>query len=139
MLKKISLAFCLACALFLPGCNKSQTTENGNAAANANKAMTSNSPAMTTNPATNTNSSTTATAGKIGVPECDEFLAKYDACVSGKVPATIRAQYMTGSEQWRKSWAALAANPSAKAKLAQACKTAEENARPTMKSYGCDF
>jgi hypothetical protein len=83
---------------------------------------------------------TTSSAGqKIGVPECDEFIAAYDACVSGKVPETARAQYKTAIAQWRSSWSKLAANPQTKASLVTACKQAAETARTSMKTYGCTF
>ena len=81
-----------------------------------------------------------STAGeKIGVPECDEFIAAYDACVSSKVPEPARAQYKTSIEQWRTSWRKLAANPNTKATLAQVCKQSAEQARASMKSYNCTF
>lgn len=73
------------------------------------------------------------------MPECDSFIAAYDACISSKVPETARAQYKTAIEQWRKSWHQLAANPNTRASLAQACKTSAEQARISMKSYNCTF
>ena len=128
MLIKISL--CLVCTIVLIGCAKTGTTNNSNSTSNANKAATAASPAT----------ATTASAGeKIGVPECDEFIAAYDACVSSKVPETARAQYKTAIAQWRSSWSKLAANPNTKATLAAACKQSAESARASMKSYGCTF
>jgi hypothetical protein len=129
MLIKISL--CVVCTIVLIGCAKTGTTNNSNSTtSNANKAATAASPA----------SATTASAGeKIGVPECDEFIAAYDACVSSKVPETARAQYKTAIAQWRSSWSKLAANPNTKATLAAACKQSAESARASMKSYGCTF
>ena len=83
---------------------------------------------------------TTMTNGgeKIGVPECDEFIAKYDACVSKKVPEAARAQYRNVLEQWRESWRKLAANPQGRATLASACKQAAQQAA-ALKTYGCAF
>ena len=128
MLIKISL--CVVCTIVLIGCAKTGTTNNSNSTSNANKAATAASPAA----------ATTASAGeKIGVPECDEFIAAYDACVSSKVPETARAQYKTAIAQWRSSWSKLAANPNTKATLAAACKQSAESARASMKSYGCTF
>jgi len=128
MLIKISL--CVVCTIVLLGCAKTGTTNNSNSTSNANKATTAASPAA----------ATTASAGeKIGVPECDEFIAAYDACVSSKVPETARAQYKTAIAQWRSSWSKLAANPNTKATLAAACKQSAESARASMKSYGCTF
>jgi len=128
MLIKISL--CVVCTIVLIGCAKTETSNNSNSTSNANKATTAASPAA----------ATTASAGeKIGVPECDEFIAAYDACVSSKVPETARAQYKTAIAQWRSSWSKLAANPNTKATLAAACKQSAESARASMKSYGCTF
>jgi hypothetical protein len=131
MLHKISLLLCFVCAIVLVGCSKSGSTNNaGSTNGNANRAAT------TTTPAT----STAAGAGeKIGVPECDEFIASYDACVSSKVPEAARAQYKTAIAQWRASWHKLAENPQTKGTLAAACKQSAEQARAAMKNYGCTF
>ncbi|HEV7745888.1 MAG TPA: hypothetical protein VGO56_12895 [Pyrinomonadaceae bacterium] len=131
MLTKFSILLCLVCAIVLVGCAKSEPTSN-TPAANANKASTATTPASSTAPV--------ATAGdKIGVPECDEFIANYDACVTGKVPEVARAQYKMAIEQWRTSWKKLADNPQTKGSLAAACKQSAEQARTSMKSYGCTF
>ena len=134
----VTLTVCVSCALLLLACggasnsNDSHATNAGNA--NAGKAAT-NSAAATTTPA-----ASTASAGdKIGVPECDDYLAKYESCVNGKVPAAARAQYESTLAQTRKSWRDLAANPQTKASLAQACKSATEAARASMKTMGCEF
>jgi hypothetical protein len=130
MLIKISL--CLVCTVVLIGCTKTGPANNSSSTTgNSNRAATAAaSPAI----------ANTATAGeKIGVPECDDFIAAYDACVSSKVPETARAQYKTAIEQWRSSWKKLAGNPNTKATLAAACKQSAESARASMKSYGCTF
>jgi hypothetical protein len=128
MLIKISL--CVVCTIVLIGCAKTGTTNNSNSTSNANKTATA---------AASPAAATTASAEKIGVPECDEFIAAYDACVSSKVPESARAQYKTAIAQWRSSWSKLAANPNTKATLAAACKQSAESARASMKSYGCTF
>ncbi|HAF14129.1 MAG TPA: hypothetical protein DCK99_10625 [Blastocatellia bacterium] len=132
MFQKISLLLCVVCAIVLVGCSKSETPTNGASATtgNANKAATSTTPAT---------AKTAGTREKIGVPECDEFIAAYDACVSSKVPEAARAQYKASIEQWRSSWRKLAENPNTKATLAAACKQSAESARASMKSYGCTF
>ena len=128
MLTRLSLFLCVVCALVLVGCTKTETNTN----ANANTAAT-----KTTTPASTT--ATTASADKIGVPECDEFIANYDACVSSKVPEVARAQYKATIEQWRTSWKKLAENPQTKSTLAAACKQSAEQARASMKTYNCTF
>jgi PBP1b-binding outer membrane lipoprotein LpoB len=133
MLKQLSLTICIISALVLIGCSHAGTESNSNAAANANKAVT------TSSPSTPTTKPTSTTAEKIGVPECDDFITKYEACVSSKVPEAARAQYKASIETWRSQWSKLAANPQTKASLAQACKTAHENARTTLKSFNCEL
>jgi hypothetical protein len=78
-------------------------------------------------------------AGKIGVPECDDYLAKVDACIAGKVPAAARAQFNAAVEQNRKAWQQAASTPQGKASLAAACKQATEAAKTAYKSYNCTF
>src|SRR2546423_956320 len=87
-----------------------------------------------------TPSTTTASTGnKIGVPECDDFIAKYEACVTGKVPEAARASYQTAVKQWKDSWKKLAENPQTKGTLAAACKQAREQQETALKSYGCTW
>jgi len=130
MKNRTLLPLCVAIGLLLVACGKTEVTVNKNSSA---------SPATRATPAS-TPATVASTAGeKIGVPDCDSFIAAYDACISSKVPETARAQYKTAIEQWRKSWHQLAANPNTKASLAQACKTAAEQTRVSMKSYNCTF
>ncbi|HJR07761.1 MAG TPA: hypothetical protein VJ842_10910 [Pyrinomonadaceae bacterium] len=134
----VTLTVCISCALLLLACGGASNTNNAPATtagnANAGKAAT-NSAAPATTPA-----ASTASAGdKVGVPECDNYLAKYESCVNGKVPVSARAQYETTLAQTRKSWRDLAANPQTKARLAQACKSATEAARQSLTALGCDF
>lgn len=137
MLRKLLLPFFVLCAIFLVGCSKTDTMNNSNSTAtNGNKpATTTNSSSSTTN----SKSSSTSSAEKIGVPDCDDFLTKYDACVSGKVPAAQQAQYKDSIEQSRKAYRLAAANPMTKAALAAQCKQALDSAKTSMKSYGCEF
>lgn len=131
MITKFCLLICVASLIVFASCAK---TENGN----SNTASTNaNAPAATTAPATT--APATAAADKIGVPECDDFIAAYDACVSSKVPEQVRAQYKASIEQWRSSWKKLADNPSTKGTLAAACKQSAESARTSMKTYNCTF
>jgi|SRR6185295_1390639 len=133
MFKNSLLIFCVLCAAILIGCNKTETGNSNSTTDNTNKpATTKSTPATTT--------STTASAGdKIGVPECDDFIAKYEACVSGKVPEMARAQFQSMLKTWRTEWKKAADNPQTKAALAQGCKMSAEQANASMKAYGCSF
>jgi hypothetical protein len=129
MLTRITLLICVVCTIVLVGCSKSAAPTNEGAAAPANTNKPVPAPAR----------SETASGQKIGVPECDNFIAAYDACVSDKVPEAARAQYKTAIAQWRASWTKLAENPQTKPTLAAACKQSAESARASMKSYNCTF
>jgi len=132
MLKRILLIFAVLCAAIFVGCSKTETTENSNTTAGD-----SNKPTTT---ATTTTTTTTASTGeKIGIPECDDFITRYDACVSAHVPEAQRAQYKESLTQWRKTWRQLAENPMMKGTLEAACKQAAAEAKTSMKSYNCDF
>ena len=126
MLTRTLLILCALFAMLLIGCSKTETTTNDNAASSS---KASSSPATTT-----------VSAGeKIGVPECDDFIAKYDACVSSKVPEAARVQYKSAVAEWRKSWKKLADNPATKGSLAAACKQAAEQQAAALKTYGCTW
>lgn len=135
MLRKTFLVIGILCVGLLIACGKTENTSS--TAGNENQAATTTN--STTSTTSTSSASSTASADKIGVPECDDFIAKYDACVSGKVPEAQRAQYKNGIDQWRSSWKQLAANPATKGTLASACKKAAEQQDTAMKAYGCSF
>lgn len=111
-------------------CSSAPTaTNNGNTAVAVNT-----KPANTTTDATKTE---TMTGDKIGVPECDEYIEKYEACVNSKVPEAQRAMLKAPFEAQRKAFKDAAANPQAKAGLATGCKQAIETAKQSMSAYSC--
>lgn len=130
----------------LAACGGTEAPANNSSTANAsNKSATTTTTTTTTStPATTTatpaSTTTTASSGeKIGVPECDDYLAKYEACLTTKVPEAARAQFNSSLEQTRSSWRQIASTAQGKAGLAQACKMAAEQTKTSMKPYGCDF
>lgn len=137
----------VCCALLLSACGGTETANNNAATTtNANKSTTTtttttSSPSTTSTPATTSSpaATTTGSGEKIGIAECDDFLDKYEACVSDKIPASARAQYQPMIAQWRKSWHDLAANPQTKSTLAAQCKTIAQQYSQTMKPMGCTF
>lgn len=83
---------------------------------------------------------TTASSGdKIGVPECDDFFAKYEACLSEKVPEAARASWKSNMMQWKDSWRRLANDPQTRSALAATCRQAREQQEVAMKAYGCEW
>jgi hypothetical protein len=128
MLRNTFLVLCVLCAAILIGCSKTETGNSNMATNNSNKGT-----------GTTSTTGTTAAGDKIGIPECDDFITKYEACVSGKVPEAARASYQTALKQWRESWKKLAENPQTKGTLAAACKQAREQQEAALKSYGCTW
>lgn len=80
-----------------------------------------------------------ASSASIGVPECDEYLNKVQACIDNHVPEDSRAMQRQSMDQIRDQWRQAAANPTAKAGLAAGCKAALETARASFASYGCEW
>lgn len=130
-MKRITLVIlATAFAVVLVACSKTENMANNNS--NSNK--TAGSAPSTAG------TSTTASAGdKIGVPECDDYIAKYESCVRSKVPETMRAQLETSLKTARENWKKAAENAATKGTLAAACKQASDAAAASMKAWGCTF
>jgi hypothetical protein len=122
----------LVCGIFFLTSCSTTPTNTGNTAVVVNK--TPDAPKNTT---TTTTTTTTESADKVGVPECDEYIQKWEACVNSKVPEAQRATFKSSFETLRKSWKDAAANPQGKAGLATGCKQALETAKQTYSTYGC--
>lgn len=118
-------ALCVALGMLMLACggDADNTSTTTNAAA--------------TNMAT-TNTATASTGDKIGVPECDEYIAKVETCL-GKVPAAGQPAVKSSLDAMRKSWKEAAATPQGKAGLATGCKAALDSAKSSMSAYGCTF
>ena len=132
MSRTLLLMASLVCAVLLLGCAK---TENANNNKTAGTEKTTGSAPSSSTPGTTAASSD----DKIGVPECDDFIAKYDACVSNKVPEMVRAQYKDAIARWRTEWKKLANDPATRPQLVTACKQAAEQQAAALKSFGCSF
>ena len=80
-----------------------------------------------------------AGSSEFGVPECDDYISKYLACIDGKVPEAGRAMARQSLDQTKAAWKQAAATPAGKASLATGCKAATDAARTSMAAYGCSF
>jgi len=78
-------------------------------------------------------------AAEFGVPECDEYLNEYSACVDSKVPEAMRGTVRQQLEQTKAAWKQAASTPQGKAGLAMGCKQALETAKTAMAAYGCQW
>ena len=131
--------------------NSVSTGNNGNIAVVVNKPANANTEnlnikpintAVATKPPPRTDEtvkSEVPTGGKIGVAECDEYLAKYEACINTKVPESQRAALISPLETMRKGWKNAVTNPQAKAALAGGCKIALTTAKESMSAFSCDW
>jgi len=131
MSKVIFLVCVFVVAVSLLACAKPESSTN--------KSTTAPATAPAASPVASAPTTVASSGEKIGVPECDQFLNAYEACVTGKVPAAARAQYNAAIAQWRSSWKKLAETPQAKATLPGICKTQLDSAKTAMKSFGCTF
>ncbi|MCL4819351.1 MAG: hypothetical protein KJ067_09425 [Vicinamibacteria bacterium] len=78
-------------------------------------------------------------AAEFGVAECDEYIAKYLACVDSKVPEAMRGMVRQQLDQTKAQWKQAASTPQGKEGLAMGCKAATDAARTAMQAYGCTF
>ncbi|OLE54926.1 MAG: hypothetical protein AUG51_06210 [Acidobacteria bacterium 13_1_20CM_3_53_8] len=138
--KILSLALGLAFAFALQGCSSSSdNTGNTATGSNATKTTTTNSATTTSSPTTASTQTASTTGGSIGVPECDEYITKYEACINQHVPEAQRAQMRAAFEQARNGWKQAAATPQGKAALAQSCKQMMDTAKQSTAAYGCQW
>src|SRR5262245_15534719 len=131
-MKRISLVIlATAFAVVLLACSKTERMSNSN----SNSATTAGK--STAAPGTSTSS--TSAGDKIGVPECDDYIAKYESCVRSKVPEAMRAQLESTLKTARENWKKAAENAQSRSTLAAACKQANDAAAASMKTWGCTF
>jgi hypothetical protein len=123
MSAKTILIVLVVCVPFLNGCAGLVTRSNKN----------SNSAKESSNSAASKTSSE-----KMGIPECDDFFARYNACISDHVPEAKKTQYKENIDAFARSWKQLMANTD-KNTVAAACKRHKDMARENMKQFGCEF
>jgi hypothetical protein len=106
------------------GCFKSQPSGSDNSqTANVNSA----------------NSDPALRVEKIGIPECDEFVAKYEACITDHVPEAKQRQYRENIQAWVKLWRQRMVEAAPREVVVEACKNHIIASRESMKSFGCEF
>lgn len=73
----------------------------------------------------------------IGVPECDDYLEKYEACLDTNVPAQLRDRLRKSLEQTRDSWRAALQTPDGAKHLDLVCRQIRESRKRELVPYGC--
>ena len=82
---------------------------------------------------------TVSTGEKVGIAECDNFIAAYETCVNSKVPESARANVRASVARWRTDWKKMADDPQMRANLAAHCKAQRETTMAAMKAYNCTW
>jgi hypothetical protein len=77
----------------------------------------------------------------VGIAICDELLAKYEACVTEKVPPDQRGTIISNIRQMRSSWRqVLATSPQSRPDLEATCRDSMETLKRSLSgAYGCTF
>ncbi len=88
-----------------------------------------------------TNSATTTSGDSIGVAECDEYIKKWEACLTkiAKDAPQAQAGLKTAFDAQRKAFKDAAANPQSKATLPATCKQAIETSKASTAAYSCQW
>jgi hypothetical protein len=81
---------------------------------------------------------TASTTSEFGVPECDDYVKKFMACME-KMPEAARTGVRTAFDQSREQWKAAAATTEGRSALSMTCKSATDTARTAMSAYGCEW
>lgn len=125
---------------FLSNCGGSTTTTTTtNTANNVSKPADTTKPADTAKP--DAAKPETASTDSVGVPECDEYIKKYEACLTkiAKQAPQVEPSMKSAFQQQRDGFKQAAANPASKASLASTCKQAIETAKQSTASYTCEW
>lgn len=75
----------------------------------------------------------------VGVPECDDYITKYQNCLKGKIPEAAQAAMKGAFDTTVTEWKKVAATPEGKSGLAMACKSALDASKQAMGAYGCEW
>ena len=81
--------------------------------------------------------STVSTGEKVGIAECDDFIAAYENCVASKVAEDARANMRASVAMWRTNWKKMADDPQTRGALADACKRQRETTMVAMRGFNC--
>jgi hypothetical protein len=76
---------------------------------------------------------------EMGIPECDSYIRKYEACLADKVPAEAQTRLRRELNDQVKKWRFSATDSFARTNVADQCRSAIAVAKQSMAGYGCDF
>ncbi len=84
-------------------------------------------------------SPTISAEAPFGVAECDDYVAKYLACLEGSMPESARPAARDALQKTREAWHRAAQGPHAAEALKVGCTQAVEATRQAYARYGCTF
>jgi len=132
----IAAALCFTFISF--GCGGAATNNTtANKPANAASTTTTSSTTTTTAPVNTAATTADSSSPNTGVAECDEYITKYEAClttIAAKAPQAAPG-LKTSFEAQRDAFKKAAATPQGKASLAPQCKTAMSNAKTATAAW----
>lgn len=73
----------------------------------------------------------------IGIVQCDEYLARVNACIQDEVPVDLRAALTSEAHRMFTTWKEAAADPQHRTTLPQACSITHAVAKEELARYGC--
>lgn len=74
-----------------------------------------------------------------GIPECDEFIRKYENCVRTGMPAAVRPAMLKALAQMRQTYRKAGRSPRARKSLATACTRTGKTMARSMARYKCTW
>ena len=138
----VTALFCFAIFAAACGAPAANTGTNNTNAKPANTAPANTATNTSTSEAPKTDANKTETAAdSVGVPECDEYIKKYEACltsIAAKSPA-VEGPMKTAFQAQRDGFKKSAETPQGKTALAGICKQAIETAKESTKAYACTW
>jgi hypothetical protein len=131
-IKSLIVLTALTCFAFISfGCGGGSKNTVSNKSANTTNTTTTTSTTTTAAPDNAETVRSDSTSPNTGVPECDEYITKYEAClttIAAKAPQAAPG-LRTSFEAQRDAFKKGASTPEGKAALAPQCKAAISNAK----------
>lgn len=84
-------------------------------------------------------SSGSSSGESTGIPECDDYLNKWETCIKTGYPASVRATLLKTVTKLRATYKKYGAMASVKATMASSCTRAKANMAKSTKRYGCKW
>ncbi len=141
----IAALFCFAIFAAACGAPAANNANNSNVKPASSPAATTpatTAPATTTTAPKADDKKTDVAAGdSVGVAECDEYIKKYEACltsIAAKAPA-VEGPMKTAFQAQRDGFKKAASTPEGKATLPGICKKAIETAKASTSVYACTW